>query len=102
MLKLMIACPLASVLTAPVAGQRSSVVRYWTVDQTSKLAAGFPSRTSLITTFSVVFWAGVGLDTLRFEPTNRAATLGSGVAVGAAVGHAVTVASTTRRDEFER
>src|ERR671938_1973520 len=101
MLKAIVAVPALSVFTLPVAGQRSSVVRYWTVDHTSTLAAGWPSRRRRTTTLSVVPCGGVGFDTLTVDPRNLAARPGCGVAVGPAVaGTEVTVASIGRLDEL--
>src|SRR5919202_6056291 len=101
MLKAIVAAPDESVFTLPLAGQRSSVVRYWTVDHTSTLAAGWPSRRRRTTTLSVVPRAGVGFETLTVEPWNLAAKPGGGVAVATGVaGSAVAVASTARLDEL--
>src|SRR6266852_4956341 len=103
MLNEIVARPEASVLRLPVAGQRSSVVRYLTMAQTSKFTAGCLSRRNWMTTLSREFWAGVASDTLTLEPTNRSAVPGRGVAVGTAVaGAGVTVVSITRRDELDR
>src|SRR5207248_2445906 len=85
MLKAIVAVPDASVFTAPVGGQRSSVVRYWTVDHTSTLAAGWPSRRRRTTTLSVEPCGGVGFETLTVVPRNLAARPGCGVAVATTV-----------------
>src|SRR5919202_2592476 len=99
MLKAIVAVPELSVLTLPLAGQRSSVVRYWTIDHTSTLAAGCPSRRRRTTTRSVVPRAGVGSETLIADPRNLAARPGGGVAVATGVaGSVVAVASTVRLD----
>src|SRR5438874_13766104 len=101
MLKVIVAVPDASVFTAPVAGQRSSVVRYWTVDHTSTLAAGWPSRRRRTTTLSVEPCGGVGFETLTVVPRNLAARLGCGVAVATTVaGTDVTVGSVARLGEL--
>src|SRR2546423_4391935 len=85
MLKAIVAVPVPSVFTPPVAGQRSSVVRYWTVDHTSTLAAGWPSRRRRTTTLSVEPCGGVGFETFTVVPRNLAARPGCVVAGGTAV-----------------
>src|SRR5579884_4202108 len=85
MFELSVAAPLASVLTVPLAGQRSWVVRYWTVAQTWTPEAGLPSWRRLTTMLSNELGAGVGLETATLEPSKRCARSGEGVAVGAAV-----------------
>src|SRR2546421_11323239 len=102
MLKAIVAVPDASVFTAPVAGQRSSVVRYWTMDHTSTLAAGWPSRRRRTTTLSVEPCGGVGFETLTVVPRNLAARPGCVVAVGTAVADVtdVTVGSMARPGEL--
>src|SRR4051812_34842555 len=97
------AVPDASVRWVPLAGQRSWVVRYWTVVQTSKLAAGWPSRFKRMMTFSVLFWAGDGSETDTAVPVKRSARPGRTVGVGAGVASAGdTVASTVRRALLDR
>src|SRR5437763_15112641 len=101
MLKAIVAVPDASVFTAPVGGQRSSVVRYWTVDHTSTLAAAWPSRRRRTTTLSVEPCGGAGFDTLTVVPRNLAARPGCGVAVATTLaGTDVTVGSMARLDEL--
>src|SRR5450631_394121 len=100
MLKVIVATPESSVFTVPVAGQRSSVVLYLTMAHTSAFAAGWPSRRSLMSTFSTEFWGGLAFETPTVEPANRSATPAPTVAVGAAAG--VTVALMAGRVGFGR
>src|SRR5262245_24158540 len=91
----MVAAPLGSVRTVPWFGQRSSVVRYWTLAYTSTLAAGWPSRTRRTMMLSDVNCGGFCAETETVEPAKRSVNAGTGGvgcaggAVGATVGTAV-------------
>src|SRR5437588_5947048 len=100
------AAPAGSVRWVPLGGQRSCVVRYWTVDHTSTLAAGWPSRSRRTNTVWGELVRGLALATVTVEPSKWAASSAAGswsvltgaAGLGVAAGGAgVTVASMIRR-----